>query len=152
MQQVDELLQEIEIVNKKIESLNTERNQNIGRKNMLEARLQEGFEAYKLLYGVELSEENLETEYERLVVEKTTELEKVKEVLECIDNGDIEKAKHLLGVSSEKMDVENVGVKSNDNGVQVDMPKVAPPPKVTPPTPQVSNNFNAILNGGMFEE
>ena len=95
---INEIKDRISSINKNIESLNNTRNQNIGRRETLEKSLKEHLSQYEAKYGVKLTNENLQSEFEKVTVQKEEELTKLEKIVSLINAGDLRGANQLAGV------------------------------------------------------
>ena len=67
---INQLKATIDRLNKQSTQVNTVRNQNIGKRKTLEAQCAELFKQYSEKYGVELTQETLQGEIQRVTAEK----------------------------------------------------------------------------------
>lgn len=118
------ILKEIEQLNKKIDSLNTEKTRSDAQREVWEKRLKDGIKSYNEKYGTSLKLDSIKNikgslAYEmKYVAEKTKEeFEKSSKIVSAIESGNIDEAWSLLGVHHEETEeVEEEHVK--DEGLQ----------------------------------
>lgn len=96
---MEELNSRIAAANARARKLNDERQVNIGKREMLQARLNSLLEGYNAAHGTAVTLETLDAEVERVVREKTEEVEKMESVLGMVAAGDYAGAEALLGVA-----------------------------------------------------
>jgi hypothetical protein len=116
MTNYNELLQKISSVNAQVQTLNKERQVNLGKKQALETQLSTAIANYKASYGVDLTPETVEAEYNKVLAEKQAEVAKLETTLSAIKQGNFEEAK-------EEVQQANVNVSQSAN---VEMPQVQP--------------------------
>lgn len=95
---INQLKATIDRLNKQSTQVNTVRNQNIGKRKTLEAQCAELFKQYSEKYGVELTQETLQGEIQRVTAEKEKEVQQLSAVLSAIDSGDYAHANALMGI------------------------------------------------------
>lgn len=95
---INQLKATIDRLNKQSTQVNTVRNQNIGKRKTLEAQCVELFKQYSEKYGVELTQETLQGEIQRVTAEKEKEVQQLSAVLSAIDSGDYAHANALMGI------------------------------------------------------
>lgn len=138
---VTEIQSRISAVNAEIARLNSQRNQNIGRREGLQKQLQDSINIYRERFGVELSVDNLRAELEKVTQEKEKEVQRVEQILNLIKVGNITEANRLAGVVEEATagGIEQQSVSAQAN---IPVPPVVPNIPVSPstspinPTPQ----------------
>lgn len=118
---INQLKATIDRLNKQSTQVNTVRNQNIGKRKTLEAQCAELFKQYSEKYGVELTQETLQEEIQRVTAEKEKEVQQLSAVLSAIDSGDYAHANALMGIEYQdealKEALANNGV-STDRAMQ----------------------------------
>lgn len=92
MNNYNELLQKISSVNAQVQTLNKERQVNLGKKQALETQLSTAIANYKASYGVDLTPETVEAEYNKVLAEKQAEVAKLETTLSAIKQGNFEEA------------------------------------------------------------
>lgn len=92
MTNYNELLQKISSVNAQVQTLNKERQVNLGKKQALETQLSTAIANYKASYGVDLTPETVEAEYNKVLAEKQAEVAKLETTLSAIKQGNFEEA------------------------------------------------------------
>ena len=134
---VTEIQSRISAVNAEIARLNSQRNQNIGRREGLQKQLQDSINTYRERFGVELNIDNLRAELEKVTQEKEKEVKRVEQILNLIKAGDIAEANRLAGVVEESTagGIEQQGVSAQAN---IPVPPVVPDIPVSPSTPPVT--------------
>lgn len=142
---INALKQKIDGLNKRSAEVNTLRNQNIGRKETLEAQFKKLIAEYKEKYGVDLTPETLDAEIQRVVAEKEAEANKIESALNCIDNGDFSHANAILGVAYEEEAIKNMGQVSKNSAMDEIMHRDF---NATPSEPTKASEFVAS-NGGV---
>ena len=95
---INQLKATIDRLNKQSTQVNTVRNQNIGKRKTLEAQCAGLFKQYSEKYGVELTQETLQGEIQRVTAEKEKEVQQLSAVLSAIDSGDYAHANALMGI------------------------------------------------------
>lgn len=99
---VNELMREIDALNSQVEHYNNLRSKNIGKKETLEHQCTSLFEQYEKTYGVKLTPENLDAEFEKVAAEKSQEAQLLSEVLSAIKTGRYDHANALMGVKADE--------------------------------------------------
>lgn len=97
-----ELMQKIEQLNASAEQINAQRTRNLGKKETLEAQCKELFDKYEEVYGVRLTPETLNAEYEKVLAEKAKETALLNDVVTSIQAGRYEHANALMGVKPDE--------------------------------------------------
>lgn len=110
------MVQEVQLLNKKIENINVQRTKAEARVEMLKKQLTQGISEYKKTYGVDLSDKS----FPKLSGKVTAELSKVsgdikaeyelkEKVVNAIEEGRYDDAYKLLGIESDSADeIEDV--------------------------------------------
>lgn len=134
---VTEIQSRISAVNAEIARLNSQRNQNIGRREGLQKQLQDSINIYRERFGVELSVDNLRAELEKVTQEKEKEVQRVEQILNLIKAGNIAEANRLAGVVEEATagGIEQQGVSAQAN---IPVPPVVPDIPVSPSTSPIN--------------
>ena len=128
MTNYNELLQKISSVNAQVQTLNKERQVNLGKKQALETQLSNAIANYKVSYGVDLTPETVETEYNKVLAEKQAEVAKLETTLSAIKQGNFEEA---------QVDVQQANTVSPANNVEVPQTNTVSPADVE--MPQANN-------------
>lgn len=97
-----ELMQKIGQLNASVEQINAQRTRNLGKKETLEAQCKELFDKYEEVYGVRLTPETLNAEYEKVLAEKAKETALLNDVVTSIQAGRYEHANALMGVKPDE--------------------------------------------------
>lgn len=104
----EKLIERVSLLNKKIKKINMERVVIESKRELLVETLNKQVAEYKKKTGVDLAGKSVKeiyskatTEYNKLYEEINAEYETQRKVVDCIESGDIDEAKRLLG-----MDVE----------------------------------------------
>lgn len=118
MNNYNELLQKISSVNAQVQTLNKERQVNLGKKQALETQLSTAIANYKASYGVDLTPETVEAEYNKVLAEKQAEVAKLETTLSAIKQGNFEEAQ----VEVQQANV-NVPQANTVSPVNVEMPQ-----------------------------
>lgn len=111
---IDAIRQRISVINAETARLNTQRNQNIGKREALQKQLTDAFALYEKNYGVKLTEETLQTELVNVTRKKEEELRKIEQILSLINAGDIAGANKLAGVEDAIHTVKEVTQSASD--------------------------------------
>lgn len=98
---VESLNRRIISVNARVKQLNSERQVNIGRQTALRQQLDSALKKYNEDFGVSLSLDTLDAEFERVSVVKAQEVQRMESVLSLIQQGRYKEAEEILGVSEE---------------------------------------------------
>lgn len=137
---IEEIRSRISVINAETSRINNQRNQNIGRQETLKKQLRDAFVMYEKNYGVKLTAETLEQELQTVTSKKEEELNKIEQILTCINEGNIDGANKLAGVSVEPVKEEiatpiqsEVVTPSNTEPEPSVIPPIVEPPKVAPP-------------------
>jgi hypothetical protein len=132
MTNYNELLQKISSVNAQVQTLNKERQVNLGRKQALETQLSNAIANYKASYGADLTPETVEIEYNKVLAEKQAEVVKLETTLSAIKQGNFAEAETTMGITPTEP------APQTQPAPQPEMPHMTPPPMVAPQTaPQV---------------
>ena len=138
---INQLKATIDRLNKQSTQVNTVRNQNIGRRTTLEAQCAELFKQYSEKYGVELTQETLQEEIQRVTAEKEKEVQQLSAVLSAIDSGDYAHANALMGIEYQD---EALKEALANNGVSTD--------RVMQEQEIMSRDFNKPVSTGAAEQ
>lgn len=111
------MVQEVQVLNKKIESINVQRTKAEAKVDMLKKQLMNELASYKNTYGVDLSDKNFSKLSGKVKSELAVVTDQIKgeydlkcKVVDAIDKGDYETAYKLLGVETEE-EVEEEPIK-----------------------------------------
>lgn len=106
----EKLIERVSLLNKKIKKINMERVVIESKRELLVETLNKQVAEYKKKTGVDLAGKSVKeiyskatTEYNKLYEEINAEYETQRKVVDCIESGDIDEAKRLLGMD---VDVE----------------------------------------------
>lgn len=99
MTNYNELLQKISSVNAQVQTLNKERQVNLGKKQALETQLSNAIANYKASYGVDLTPETVEAEYNKVLAEKQAEVAKLETTLSAIKQGNFAEVENVVGTT-----------------------------------------------------
>lgn len=102
---VKELMAQIDSLNSQAETINANRVKNIGKKETLEAQCTNLLEQYERKFGVKLTIETLDTEFERVMAEKGQEAKLLGDVISAIQAGKYEQANAIMGVKPDEQPV-----------------------------------------------
>lgn len=138
---INQLKATIDRLNKQSTQVNTVRNQNIGKRKTLEAQCAELFKQYSEKYGVELTQETLHEEIQRVTAEKEKEVQQLSAVLSAIDSGDYAHANALMGIEYQD---EALKEALANNGVSTD--------RVMQEQEIMSRDFNKPVSTGAAEQ
>lgn len=138
---INQLKATIDRLNKQSTQVNTVRNQNIGKRKTLEAQCAELFKQYSEKYGVELTQETLQSEIQRVTAEKEKEVQQLSAVLFAIDSGDYAHANALMGIEYQD---EALKEALANNGVSTD--------RVMQEQEIMSRDFNKPVSTGAAEQ
>ena len=101
----EKLIERVSLLNKKIKKINMERVVIESKRELLVETLNKQVAEYKKKTGVDLAGKSVKeiyskatTEYNKLYEEINAEYETQKKVVDCIESGDIDEAKRLLGM------------------------------------------------------
>lgn len=138
---INQLKATIDRLNKQSTQVNTVRNQNIGKRKTLEAQCAALFKQYSEKYGVELTQETLQGEIQRVTAEKEKEVQQLSAVLSAIDSGDYVHANALMGIEYQD---EALKEALANNGVSTD--------RVMQEQEIMSRDFNKPVSTGAAEQ
>ena len=138
---INQLKATIDRLNKQSTQVNTVRNQNIGKRKTLEAQCAALFKQYSEKYGVELTQETLQGEIQRVTAEKEKEVQQLSAVLSAIDSGDYAHANALIGIEYQD---EALKEALANNGVSTD--------RVMQEQEIMSRDFNKPVSTGAAEQ
>lgn len=138
---INQLKATIDRLNKQSTQVNTVRNQNIGKRKTLEAQCAALFKQYSEKYGVELTQETLQGEIQRVTAEKEKEVQQLSAVLSAIDSGDYAHANALMGIEYQD---EALKEALANNGVSTD--------RVMQEQEIMSRDFNKPVSTGAAEQ
>lgn len=102
---VKELMTEINALNSQVEHYNSLRSKNIGKKETLEHQCEALLKKYEETYGVHLTPETLDVEFEKVLSEKSHEAKLLSDVLDAIKAGKYDHANALMGVKADEQPV-----------------------------------------------
>lgn len=123
----EKLIEKVSLLNKKIKKINMERVVIESKRELLVETLNRQVAEYKKKTGVDLAGKSVKeiyskatTEYNKLYEEINAEYETQRKVVDCIESGDIDGAKRLLGmdVDVESEAEEEAGVDSVEEAVE----------------------------------
>lgn len=97
-------------LNNKVKELNKQRQQNIGRREVLNQRIKTALDQYNTTYGTSITEADVDIELKRVQEEMTKEIEQLSGVIGAIEAGDINLAYKLSGTDSSRDSTANMGV------------------------------------------
>lgn len=97
---VEEINSRVKSLNAVVHKKNEERQMLLGRKQALEAQYNEMVQKYKAETGVDLTVTSLEDEVNRVVAEKTEQVQKLERVIALIDAGNYTEAENLINSSN----------------------------------------------------
>lgn len=107
------MVQEVQVLNKKIENINVQRTKAEAKVDMLKKQLMSEIGAYKKTYGVDLSDKNFAKLSGKVKAELSLVSESIKaefelkeKVVEAIEQGNYEEAYKLLGIKVDTDDNE----------------------------------------------
>ena len=105
----EKLIERVSLLNKKIKKINMERVVIESKRELLVETLNKQVAEYKKKTGVDLAGKSVKeiyskatTEYNKLYEEINAEYETQRKVVDCIESGDIDEAKRLLGMDVEE--------------------------------------------------
>lgn len=100
---------QVKVLNERIEAINTQKTREESKREVLLQNLKKNVEAYESSYGVSLKNKslskmsnNIEKEMSKVTSEITKEYELKEAVVSAIENGDMEEANRLLGITVTK--------------------------------------------------
>lgn len=100
---------QVKVLNERIEAINTQKTREESKREVLLQNLKKSVEAYESSYGVSLKDKslskmsnNIEKEMSKVTSEITKEYELKEAVVSAIENGDMEEANRLLGITVTK--------------------------------------------------
>lgn len=100
---------QVKVLNERIEAINTQKTREESKREVLLQNLKKSVEAYESSYGVSLKDKslskmsnNIENEMSKVSSEITKEYELKEAVVSAIENGDMEEANRLLGITATK--------------------------------------------------
>lgn len=100
---------QVKVLNERIEAINTQKTREESKREVLLQNLKKSVEAYESSYGVSLKDKslskmsnNIENEMSKVSSEITKEYELKEAVVSAIENGDMEEANRLLGITVTK--------------------------------------------------
>lgn len=157
----NELKEKISQLNSVAKTLNTRRQQDIGKKETLTKQIEEMIAQYNKAYGKNITIETVDAELEAVTKQKEDEVSKVAGIINAIQAGNFELANTLAGVQVEgkaaKADnayVESIVAPQPLEGVQEqpEVPKVEPPvqPNVSPVSNPIDIDSGKTHNAGIF--
>lgn len=116
-------VQEIEMLNKKVQILNEQRQKILGMKEQAKLEYEKAVSAYKMKYGVELTPENLQVEYNNENAKLQEDAQKLKEMITNIESG-VYKQSTNIGVTPQADASVNpqYQVQQNENIVPMSSP------------------------------
>lgn len=116
------MVQEVQLLNKKIENINIQRTKAEARVEMLKKQLIQGIMSYNSTYGVDLNDKSfpklsgkVTAELSKVSSEIKAEYELKEKVVKAIEDGSYEEAYKLLGIKNEVESFEDVETVVNEN-------------------------------------
>lgn len=108
-------VKDVQVLNKRIESINQERTKVETRSQMLREQINKDIASYMEQFGVDLSASTfseisklIKDEARKVASEVSAEYELKEKVVRCIESGDIDGANMLLGIKEEVEEVPNI--------------------------------------------
>lgn len=137
----NELKAKIAQLNEAAKTINTRRQQDIGKKETLTKQIEQSIKMYNEKFGKNITIDTLEAELKKVMSDKEKEVEKVSGIITAIQAGDFDTANKLAGVEVEqpKSETANDAYVESVMGVSAQTAEsqvVAPTPKAVEPTPQ----------------
>lgn len=96
---MNNLVEKINRLNEKVVSINKEQDQVRFKLEAIDEQLRLELNRYKDLTGCDISLEDIDKEYERVAKELATKYEKLEDVINLIERGEIQEANSMLGIS-----------------------------------------------------
>ena len=103
MSSVDSIRAKIEELNKQSAYLNSQRSQNIGKRDALSQQFDELLASYEREYNIKLTPDNLDAEIERVLADKEVEINTLGSAITAITQGNYSEAYSVLGLTPEKV-------------------------------------------------
>lgn len=137
----NELKAKIAQLNEAAKTINTRRQQDIGKKETLTKQIEQSIKMYNEKFGKNITIGTLEAELKKVMSDKEKEVEKVSGIITAIQACDFDTANKLAGVEVEqpKSETANDAYVESVMGVSAQTAEpqvVAPTPKAVEPTPQ----------------
>lgn len=101
MSSVDSIRAKIEELNKQSAYLNSQRSQNIGKRDALSQQCDELLASYEREYNIKLTLDNLDAEIERVLSDKEVEINTLGSAITAITQGNYSEAYSVLGLTSD---------------------------------------------------
>ena len=101
MSSVDSIRAKIEELNKQSAYLNSQRSQNIGKRDALSQQCDELLASYEREYSIKLTPDNLDAEIERVLADKQVEINTLGSAITAITQGNYSEAYTVLGLTPE---------------------------------------------------
>lgn len=120
-------LQAVEQLNAKAKALNSQRERLLGQREAAKSAYEKAVLLYKQKYGVELTEENLQSEYNAVKQQLQEEYEKLQALIASIESGEYKKEKTVASAGSVQTSVPQTG--------SVQAPSANPAPFASPSVP-----------------
>ena len=98
---VVELREKMSVLNAEVTKINSLRNQNLGKKETLERQCKEMLDSYKAKFGVDLTPDTVSAELEKVMQEKSKEVNILSSVIEALSTGDYDRANAIIEASKE---------------------------------------------------
>lgn len=121
------MLEKIELLNKRINKLMTEKAKSDAQREMLEKNLNDSIRAYKEEYGVDLNGENMQEiaknvslEVDSVKADVAKAYKKAEKIVSSIENGDIEEAWKLVGGKYSKEEGVDLNKEVQDEDLKED--------------------------------
>lgn len=141
---VKQLNSRIAVVNGVVAKLNNERQINIGRRTTLSDQLTQAIKAYQDAYGVELTEENIDSEMSKIVQEKDQEVAVLERVIQLVNEGQYEEVNRLLGVLDKSEKEESVDAVAEAGAVTSPVDAVSSPVGAVETAERPTGNLGAV--------
>lgn len=101
MSSVDSIRARIEELNKQSAYLNSQRSQNIGKRDALSQQCEKLLASYESEYNVKLTPDNLDAEIQRVLADKEVEINTLGSAITAITQGNYSEAYSILGLTTE---------------------------------------------------
>lgn len=140
-----ELKAKIAQLNEAAKTINTRRQQDIGKKETLTKQIEQSIKMYNEKFGKNITIDTLEAELKKVMSDKEKEVEKVSGIITAIQAGDFDTANKLAGVEVEQPKSET----ANDAYVEsvIGVSAQTAEPKVVAPAPKtVAQTVSPVAN------
>ena len=149
-----DIIEEVKALNKKAVEMNEQRNKALWEKNSAEKALASALAEYNEKYNINLTVEDVPSEYEKVEAEVKLQAERVKKQIHCIETGEVyeDSSEGVVKVESQAdTDVKDVKADTDVKGVKVDTNVKVDTDVKADVTPKVEEKPKSTFTSGGFD-